>query len=43
VRLAPRALFHSASSLFLGRFPPLSLLFYCPRNPYFSARVRSSI
>jgi hypothetical protein len=34
--------FHSDFSL-LGRIPFLSLLFNCPRNPYFSARVRPSI
>jgi hypothetical protein len=43
IRPASRALFHSASSLLLGRFPFLSLLFNCPRTPYSSARVRPSI
>jgi hypothetical protein len=43
IRPASRALFHSAFSLLLGRFPFLSLLFNCPRNPYPSARVRPSI
>jgi hypothetical protein len=38
-----RALFHSAFSLLLGRFPFLSFLFNCPRNPYSSARARSPI
>jgi hypothetical protein len=40
IRPASRALFHSAFSLLLGRFPSLSLLFNCPRNPYSSTRVR---
>jgi hypothetical protein len=43
IRTAPRASFHSDFSLILGRFPFLSLLFNCPRNPYPSARVRPSI
>jgi hypothetical protein len=38
-----RNLFHSASSLLLGRFPLLSLFFNCPRNPYSSARAKPSI
>jgi hypothetical protein len=43
IRPVPRALFHSAISLLLRRFPLLSLLFNCPRNPYCSARARPSI
>jgi hypothetical protein len=43
IRPASTALFHSAFSLLLGRFPFLSPLFNCPRNPYSSARVRLSI
>jgi hypothetical protein len=35
--------FHWAFSLLLGGFPLLSLLFNCPKNPYSSARARSSI
>jgi hypothetical protein len=43
IRPASRVLFRSAFSLLLGRFPFLSLLFNCPRNPYSSARMRPSI
>jgi hypothetical protein len=38
-----KVLFYSAFSLLLGRFPFLSLLFNCPRNPYSSGRATSSI
>jgi hypothetical protein len=37
IKPTPRALFHSACNLLLGRFPFLSLLFNYPRNPYSSA------
>jgi hypothetical protein len=43
IRPASRTLFHSASSLLLGRFPLMSLCYNYTKNPYSSARVRPSI
>jgi hypothetical protein len=43
IRPASRALFHSTFILILGRFPFLSLLFNCPRNPYCSTKARPFI